>query len=94
MTCVILPDTSGHPENPLWYRVAPQKMSCRNFANDHPARAFRVASPTLPIRAVAPLRDVNDRNEGLIVPDIAIDAIIERRSDRVTASPRYSSRDR
>lgn len=48
----------------------------------------------LPIKAVAPLRDVNDRNEGLIVLDVAIDAIIEQRSDRVTARPRYPSRDR
>lgn len=55
---------------------------------------FRVASPTLPSGAVAPLRDVNDQNEGLFVPDVAIDAIIERRSDRVTARPRYSSGDR
>ena len=82
----------GIPVEPLWYRLAPENF-LPEFRERLSGAVFLVASPTLPIRAVAALRDVNDQNEGLIVPDIAIDAIIERGSDRVTARPRYSSRD-
>ena len=78
------------PVEPLWYRLAPENF-LPEFRERSSGAVFLAASPTLPIRAVAPLRDVNDQNDGLIVPDTAIDAIIERGSDRVTARPRYSS---